>query len=285
MIARCHLVEPVAVIGDDPGEDVNATGRALGIGLAAQPGRKVEALLQLNQVRTPRLEHGPVAAEIDLVEDVVLQLPLDRIGPRQEAAADPQRPLAEAQVEAGRLHVGLRDVESPGVDVAGPDGPLEELARQDPFGRGWRFSTGEVASGHSGLAAGTDRAKHVASWGESTRVGTARAQAVDDLGKTWTHTGVGQEGTVIHKGGARTRVDALSSWLGEWGLRRSLRPPLRRPRPPLSWQRGVDEGPTREESIRAARAERHPPVPRATPPDDIRPEASRAQGPTRCVPL
>ncbi len=53
----------------------------------------------------------------------------------QEAAADAQRPLAQAQVEAGRLDVGLGDLEAPGVDVAGPDGPLEQLAGEDALRR------------------------------------------------------------------------------------------------------------------------------------------------------
>ena len=105
-----------------------------GFALPRKPGREVEPLLELDQVRAAGLEHRPVAAQVDLVEDVVLQLALDRVGPGQEAAADAQGPLAQAQVEAGRLHIGVGDLEPPGVDVPGVDGPLEELAREHPLG-------------------------------------------------------------------------------------------------------------------------------------------------------
>ena len=80
----------------------------LGLALPRKPGRQIEPLLELNEVRTPGLEHGPVAAQVDLVEDVVLELAFHRVGPGQEAAPDAQGPLAQAQVEAGRLHVARR---------------------------------------------------------------------------------------------------------------------------------------------------------------------------------
>ncbi len=133
-VPRGHLVEAVAVVGDDAGEHVDTTRRALGIGLASQAGGQVEALLQLHEVRAAGLEHGPVAAEVDLVEDVVLELALDRVGARQEAAADAQRPLPQPQVEAGRLDVAARDLEAARVHVTGPDGLFEELAREHALG-------------------------------------------------------------------------------------------------------------------------------------------------------
>ena len=134
LVPRRHLVEPVAVVGDDAGEDVDPAGRALRVGLAPQAGREIQPLLELDEVRAAGLEHGSVAAQVDLVEDVVLELALDRVVPGQEAAADAQGPLPQPQVQAGRLHVGLGDVEPPGVDVAGPDGPLEQVAREDALG-------------------------------------------------------------------------------------------------------------------------------------------------------
>ena len=106
-----------------------------GLALPRSPAGQVEPLLQLNQVGAPGLEHGPVAAEVDLVEDVVLQLPLHRVAPRQEAATDAQGPLAEAQVEAGRLDVAIGDLEASSVDVPGADGPLQELTGEHAFGR------------------------------------------------------------------------------------------------------------------------------------------------------
>ena len=155
LVARCNLVEPVTVIGDHPGEDVDAAGGALRIGLAPEAGREIEPLLELDQVRAPGLEHGAVAPQVDLVEDVVLELALHRVVTRQETAPDAQGPLPEAQVQAGRLHVGVRNVESPGVDVAGPDGPLEQVAREDAFGAGGKAQhhasrrSDEVIHGHA----------------------------------------------------------------------------------------------------------------------------------------
>ena len=109
VVARRDLVEAVAVIGDHAGEDVDAAGRALRVGLAAQPGREIESLLELNQVGAPRLEHGPVAAQVDLVEDVVLQLALHRVGPRAgscNGCAGPARPGAGRGWPAGRWRRG-----------------------------------------------------------------------------------------------------------------------------------------------------------------------------------
>ena len=50
-------------------------------------------------------------------------------------------PLAQAQVEAGWLDVGLGDLEAPGVDVPRPDRALEELAGKHPLGGGLEVST------------------------------------------------------------------------------------------------------------------------------------------------
>ena len=214
MVARRHLVEPVAVVGDDPREDVDAPGRALGVGLAPQPGREVESLLQLNQVRAARLEHGAVATEVDLVEDVVLQLALDRVGPGQEAAADAQGPLAQAEVEAGRLHVGFGDLEAPGVDVAGADGPLEELPGQHPFGRGVEVQPPEPPWSPDRVRHAQSKARGVPD-AERPGWGRRRAQPVDDLGRTRQTQGFSQG-----------RI-ALSTGRAGHGLRCPARPPRR----------------------------------------------------------
>ncbi len=203
VIPRRHFVEPVAVVGDDPGEDVDAPGRALRVGLPAQPGRQIEALLELDQVRTPGLEHRSVAPQVDLVEDVVLQLALDRVGPGQEAAPDAECPLAQAQVEARRLDVGVGDVEAAGVDVTGPDRPLEQLAREHALGRrleaqhrGRRRAAGVVR-------ACTDRAKHVA--GPPGKAGTPGVG--HSLWTTWgqrdSTRGFHRNGRVVHRAARR----------------------------------------------------------------------------------
>ena len=111
---------------------------------------------------------APAAPQVDLVEDVVLQLALDRVVAGQEAAADAQGPLPQAQVEAGRLDVGLGDVEPPGVDVAGPDGALEQVAREDALGLGCRLSTMRARRSGGGMH-GHDTSK-------ARRMGTGKSQ-------------------------------------------------------------------------------------------------------------
>ena len=87
--------------------------------------------------------------------------------------------------------LALGDLEAAGVDVAGPDGPLEELAREHALGGGGGSArTGRTRGAVFGRAC-TARAKHVT--GPRGRPpagsGCARAQAVDDLG-----TNVGTRG-------------------------------------------------------------------------------------------
>ena len=78
LVAGGDLVEAVAVVGDDPGEDVDPAGGALGVGLAPDVGREVEPLRQGDEVGAVGLEDGAVPAQVELVEDVVLDLALDR---------------------------------------------------------------------------------------------------------------------------------------------------------------------------------------------------------------
>ncbi len=76
-----------------------------GIRLAPESGRKIEPFLELYEVGAAGLEHGAIATQVDLVEDVILELAFDRVVTRQEAAADAEGPFAQTQVQAGRLHV------------------------------------------------------------------------------------------------------------------------------------------------------------------------------------
>jgi hypothetical protein len=43
-VPPAHLVEHEAVVGDDPGEDVQPAGRALRVGLGADVGREIQLL-------------------------------------------------------------------------------------------------------------------------------------------------------------------------------------------------------------------------------------------------
>src|SRR5262249_2077543 len=99
------LVEAIALVSDDAGEHVDATGRALRVRLAAYACGQRNAFLERHEVRALGLEHDAVLAEVELVDDVVLYALLDALASRQETAPDTVRDLSEAQVEARGLHV------------------------------------------------------------------------------------------------------------------------------------------------------------------------------------
>ena len=101
-----------------------------GFALPRMPGGQREPFLQRDEVRPLGLEHDAVLAEVELVDDVVLDPPLDGLAVGQEAAPDPVRDLAEPEVEARGLHVLGRDREAIGVDDPGRDRLFEVLARQ-----------------------------------------------------------------------------------------------------------------------------------------------------------
>ena len=83
-----------------------------------------------DEVRPLALEDRAVAAEVELVDDVVLDPVLDRLMTGQEAAPNPVGDLAEPQVEARGLHVLGRDREAPRVDHPRRDRTFEVLTRQ-----------------------------------------------------------------------------------------------------------------------------------------------------------
>ena len=122
MVAGADVVEAVVAVGDDAGEDVEAAGRALRVGLGAHVVGQRQLLDQRHQVGAVALEHGAVA-QVDLLEGEPLDLLLDRrVDVGQEGAAQRPGEVAEAQVDAGRLdRLGADPV------VAGAD-PLASIA-------------------------------------------------------------------------------------------------------------------------------------------------------------
>jgi hypothetical protein len=91
-------------IGDHTGEDVEATGRALGVRLCAHTLRQVQLLDQGHQVRTIALQHCSIA-QVDPLESEAVDLLLDsRIDVGQEGAPQGPGEVAESQIDAGRLH-------------------------------------------------------------------------------------------------------------------------------------------------------------------------------------
>ena len=211
VIARRDLVEAVAVIGDDACEHVDAPRRALGVRLAPQARWEIEALLEFDQVRAAGLEHRPLAAQVDLVEDVVLQFALHRVGARQEAAADAQGTLAEAQIEAGRLHVGVWDLEPPGVDVPRVDGSLEELAREHPLRGGVEVQDHAHSRVSQRRDASIDRAKHVVPSRGSSNLGTDAGTACGRPGDGLTNRPLCCADGVVHRLGKKGRAAAQAS--------------------------------------------------------------------------
>jgi hypothetical protein len=119
VVAGPNLVEAVVAVGQHPGEDVEAAGRALRVRLGANVIGQGELLDQGDEVGTVALQHRAVA-QVDLLEGEAVDLLLDRrVDVRQEAAAQGPSEVAQAEVDAGRLN------------RLGPD-PV--VARADPFG-------------------------------------------------------------------------------------------------------------------------------------------------------
>ncbi len=129
-VAVGDLVEPVAAVGDDTGEHVESTRRALGVGLRPQALGQGKVLGERDEVWTVRLEDCS-PAQVELVDDQRSHLAVDRVDAGQEAAPQPECPWPEPQVEARRLHTVFRDLFASGVHVAERDGLADELRRQD----------------------------------------------------------------------------------------------------------------------------------------------------------
>ncbi len=125
------LVEAVGPVGDDAREHVGPAGGALRVRLAADSCREVQRLLERDEVRASRFQHDTVVAEVEFVDDQVLHPGLDRLAVGKEAAADPVRHLAQAEIQAGGLDVRRRDLEPPGVDDPLRDRGPEVFVGQD----------------------------------------------------------------------------------------------------------------------------------------------------------
>src|SRR5205807_5099306 len=103
-VTGLDLVEALPAVGDQPGEDVDSSRRALRVRLAADVVRKVEAFDERDEVRPVRLEDRAIAGEVDLAHHEVVQALFDSvIAPWQEAATQPVGHRAQMQVEARRL--------------------------------------------------------------------------------------------------------------------------------------------------------------------------------------
>ena len=134
-VAGPDLVEAVVAVGDHPGEDVEAAGRALRDWFWPAPPGQRQLLDQRHQVGAVPLQ-GRAVAQVDLLEGQPLDLLLDRrVDVRQEAAAQRPGEVAEPQVDAGRLDRLRPDPVVAGADPLRLDRPAQLLGGQHSRGR------------------------------------------------------------------------------------------------------------------------------------------------------
>ena len=109
VITGGDLVEGDAMIGDEPGEDVDTAGRALGIGRSGHRVGQGKGLKNGNEIDATGLQNR-AGTEIEFVQGEIVELVLDRgAAARQKACPKPVGDRPQAQVEAGRLDlVGIQ---------------------------------------------------------------------------------------------------------------------------------------------------------------------------------
>ena len=142
-IAFLDRVEAVLPVGDQPGEHIEAAGRAFRVGEAGDGRAQLELLDQRHEIDAAGFQHRALG-QIDLVEFQLGELVAHRgVGPRQETRPDAIGHLAEPKIEARRLDLIGFDV-GRGHDLAAGDHGADGLARQNagagehalrPFGR------------------------------------------------------------------------------------------------------------------------------------------------------
>ena len=147
-VALRHGVERVGPVDDQAGENVEPSGRALGIGRPGDAGRQREALHQRRDIDDALLQDRAIALKRHLFRVQALQPFEDaRPPPRQEARADAIGLAAEAEVEARRLQLGRFDRRGRR-NRAGVDKRQDPLARQQARRAGKRRRRGLVFAGH-----------------------------------------------------------------------------------------------------------------------------------------
>jgi hypothetical protein len=122
------------VVGEQAHEHIDPAGGALGIGAGADPRGQGQGLLQFGDVDAALLEHRPLG-QVELVHRHVGQALGDLAAKtRQERGPYAPGALAQAQVEAGGLHLVAIERRQGG-DGAGMNQAVDGLGRQDA-GRG-----------------------------------------------------------------------------------------------------------------------------------------------------
>ena len=199
LVVERRLVERLAAVDDEPGEDVEPAGRTLRVCGAGEVRPQFEPFHQPRDIDDAFLKHRPFAGERHRLGVQALKPVANRrAAPGQEARANAVGFLADPQVEArglelGRIDIGLRPDQlaaDHGADLL----PAEEAERRR-----------EQGVGHAGLGGvedhgkgGSGRRQRRGLDGRSALLAPARAQA-----KAWRRG----ERLIVPKGG-RSNFDA-----------------------------------------------------------------------------
>jgi len=118
------------MVGEQAHEHVDPAGGAFRIGAGAHERRHPHPLRQLGDIDAAPLQHR-ATGQVQLMHGHVRQPVADLAPrPRQEGGAHPPAALAQAQVQAGRLDLALRE-RLVGGNRAARDQGLDGLAGQD----------------------------------------------------------------------------------------------------------------------------------------------------------
>jgi len=144
VITFVHVVEAAALIGQQAHKDVDAAGRAFGIGARVQAARQVQTLLQARDVDAALLHHIAAVGQVDGVHGDVGDAFLDLALAGQEGGAHAPGLVRQPQVQTGGL--GLIDIEGGvGSDGADRDQGLNTLEGKDAG------LVGDLKAGHAVL--------------------------------------------------------------------------------------------------------------------------------------
>ncbi len=139
-ITRLDAVETLRAVGDQPGEDIDAAGRAFGIGDAGNAGGKFRPLQQRDDIDAARFQHRAMAQIHFMHEDGGEFFFHRGVGSGQEAGPHPPGLGAQAQIDAG------------GLDLAGGEGLVgrDFAALRD---QALQHMAGQDAGGETAIAA------------------------------------------------------------------------------------------------------------------------------------
>ncbi len=111
LVAALDMVENLAAVGDEPGENVEPAGRTLRIGGGRKALRQRQEFEQRNDIDAAAFEHRAVALKADLVRFQHRELIFDTaLLAGQKAGAHPMRRRTQPQIEARGLQLSGLDV-------------------------------------------------------------------------------------------------------------------------------------------------------------------------------